>query len=204
MFKLECVMTCSSEHDLALIKFAAHGVPFLRPRNTGPELAVGDKTIVIGNPSGLTGTVSEGIISAFRENGSIIQITAPISPGSSGSPVLDENGEVIGVATSQKQEGQNLNFAIAAGVIGDVIESSRKEFERQQAAIAKQQEEQQENQKIVKSIQEYNKKVQKVIAKKFLAENAKKPGVHVLPSGLGRPATASKKAERVQRLFAEG
>jgi serine protease Do len=76
-----------------------------------------------GRNSGLTGTVSEGITSAFRENGTIIQITAPISPGSSGSPVLDENGEVIGVATSQKQEGQNLNFAIAAGVIGDVIQT---------------------------------------------------------------------------------
>lgn len=111
-------MTCSSEHDLALVKFAAHGVPFLRPRNTGPIPAEGDKVIVIGNPSGLTGTVSEGIISAFRENGSVIQINAPISPGSSGSPVLDGNGKVIGVATSQNQKGQNLNFAIADWVIG--------------------------------------------------------------------------------------
>ena len=69
--------------------------------------------IVIGNPTGLTGTVSDGIISAFLENRSLIQITAPISPGSSGSPVMDEDGQVIGVATLQIVEGQNLNFAIA-------------------------------------------------------------------------------------------
>jgi len=73
----------------------------------------GQRVFVIGNPIGLQGTVSDGLIAAFRENRSMIQITAPISPGSSGSPVLDENGLVIGVATLQRVEGQNLNFAIA-------------------------------------------------------------------------------------------
>jgi S1-C subfamily serine protease len=79
--------------------------------------------LVIGNPEGLQGTVSNGIISAFRENRSLIQITAPISPGSSGSPVLDETGQVIGMATLIYKEGQNLNFAIFAGVIEGVIQS---------------------------------------------------------------------------------
>jgi tetratricopeptide (TPR) repeat protein len=60
------------------------------------------------------GTVSEGIIAAFRENRSIIQITAPISPESSGSPVMNEIGQVIGIATLVSSEGQNLNFAISA------------------------------------------------------------------------------------------
>jgi hypothetical protein len=68
--------------------------------------------LVIGNPGGLQGTVSDGLISAFREDRSYMQITAPISSGSSGSPVLDEEGKVIGVAVSQIIEGQNLNFAI--------------------------------------------------------------------------------------------
>ena len=68
--------------------------------------------IVIGNPTGLMGTVSDGIISAFRENHSMIQVTAPISHGSSGSPVMDETGQIIGVATLVIAEGQNLNFAI--------------------------------------------------------------------------------------------
>jgi serine protease Do len=71
---------------------------------------------VIGNPEGLEGTVSDGIISAFRDNRSMIQITAPISPGSSGSPVLDEAGNVVGIVTQVFKEGQNLNFAISCKV----------------------------------------------------------------------------------------
>ena len=80
---------------------------------TVPE--VGERIIVYGSPLGLEKTVSDGIISAIREvpgYGKLIQITAPISPGSSGSPVLNMKGEVIGIATFQMVEGQNLNFAI--------------------------------------------------------------------------------------------
>ena len=76
---------------------------------------VGERIIVYGSPLGLENTVSDGIVSAIREvpgYGKLIQITAPISPGSSGSPVLNMNGEVIGIATFQMIEGQNLNFAI--------------------------------------------------------------------------------------------
>lgn len=76
---------------------------------------VGEQIVVIGNPLGLEQTVSDGIVSAVREIpifGKIIQISAPISPGSSGSPVVNLKGEVIGVATFQMVEGQNLNFAI--------------------------------------------------------------------------------------------
>jgi serine protease Do len=72
---------------------------------------------VIGNPEGFEGTVSDGIISAFRENRSMIQITAPVSHGSSGSPVLDESGQVLGIATIVFREGQNLNFAISGEAI---------------------------------------------------------------------------------------
>jgi len=80
---------------------------------TVPE--VGERIIVYGSPLGLEKTVSDGIISAIREvpgYGKLIQITAPISHGSSGSPVLNMKGEVIGIATFQFIEGQNLNFAI--------------------------------------------------------------------------------------------
>src|SRR5262249_50985146 len=96
----------------AILKFRAIDVPFLTLGNS-TNTVEGQKVIVIGNPTGLTGTVSDGIISAFREDRSLIQITAPISQGSSGSPVMDETGHVIGVATLVSAEGQNLNFAIA-------------------------------------------------------------------------------------------
>jgi tetratricopeptide (TPR) repeat protein len=70
---------------------------------------------VIGNPFGLEGSVTNGIVSAVRDIpgfGRIIQITAPISPGSSGSPVVNMQGQVIGVATLQITGGQSVNFAI--------------------------------------------------------------------------------------------
>ncbi len=76
---------------------------------------VGEKVVVIGTPLGLDQTVSDGIVSAVREVpgfGKIIQMTAPISPGSSGSPVLNMKGEVVGVATFLLVTGQNLNFAV--------------------------------------------------------------------------------------------
>src|SRR4030042_2066425 len=66
-------------------------------RSSFPE--VGERIIVMGTPLGLEKTVSDGIVSAIREIpefGKIIQVTAPISPGSSGSPVVNMNGEVIG------------------------------------------------------------------------------------------------------------
>jgi len=81
----------------------------------------GERVVVIGSPLGLGSTISDGIVSAVREETDsvkMIQITAPISSGSSGSPVVNGTGEVVGVATSSFDEGQNLNFAvpIEAGV----------------------------------------------------------------------------------------
>ena len=81
-----------------------------------PELPdIAEKIIVIGTPMGLGRTVSDGIISAIREipdRGLVFQMTAPISRGSSGSPVIDMHGNVVGVAFLQIVNGQNLNFAI--------------------------------------------------------------------------------------------
>ena len=80
------------------------------------DVSVGDKVIAVGSPEGLSNSVSDGILSAVRESDSVhyLQITAPISPGSSGGPVLNAAGQMVGVATFQLQEGQNLNFAGAA------------------------------------------------------------------------------------------
>jgi S1-C subfamily serine protease len=97
---------------------------------TTPE--IGERIIVYGSPLGLEKTLSDGIISAIREvpgYGKLIQITAPISPGSSGSPVLNMKGEVIGVATFQMIEGQNLNFAIPSERIASLnLKEEKKTF----------------------------------------------------------------------------
>ena len=100
--------------DLAILRFRASDVPFLKLGQSATAVE-GQRVIVIANSKGFRGTVSDGIISGFRENRSLIQITAPISLGSSGSPVMDENGQVIGVATFLNVEDQNRNFAIAGG-----------------------------------------------------------------------------------------
>jgi tetratricopeptide (TPR) repeat protein len=88
----------------------------VNPLPVGASLPeVGERVIVIGTPFGLEKTVSDGIVSAVREIpgfGKIVQVTAPISPGSSGSPVVNMKGEAIGVATFFILLGQNLNFAI--------------------------------------------------------------------------------------------
>ncbi len=81
---------------------------------------IGEKVVVISSPFGFQQTVSEGIVSATRPSknmGNIIQITAPISPGSSGAPVVNSRGEIIGIVSFQAIEGQNLNFAISGGRI---------------------------------------------------------------------------------------
>lgn len=78
------------------------------------EVAVGDSVYAVGNPRGLEGTFSAGIVSSVRKVGdhSLLQITAPVSPGSSGGPVVNSRGQVIGVAVATFKGGQNLNFAI--------------------------------------------------------------------------------------------
>ena len=77
--------------------------------------AVGEEVIVIGNPAGLTNSLSTGVVAGVRQDstGDWIQITAAISPGSSGSPVFDIKGRLLGLATMNFMNGQNLNFAIS-------------------------------------------------------------------------------------------
>lgn len=84
------------------------------PLGKSKNLPVGEEVYAIGNPQGLEGTISQGIVSGMRRvaDTEILQITAPISPGSSGGPVLDQKGQVIGVAVATFRGGQNLNFAI--------------------------------------------------------------------------------------------
>jgi S1-C subfamily serine protease len=108
------------------LKFAAENVACLKLGHS-TDAVEGQRVLVIGSPEGLQGTVTEGIISAFRDNRSMIQISAPISPGSSGSPVMEEFGNVIGVATLIAREGQNLGFAIAVEQVERALTPPRAE-----------------------------------------------------------------------------
>lgn len=114
-FVVKGVLAVDGEGDLAMLQVdvpKAQAIPLPIVRSVPQE---GESIVVVGNPFGLEGSVSNGIVSAVREisgYGKIIQITAPISPGSSGSPVVNMFGQVIGIASLQAAEGQSLNFAI--------------------------------------------------------------------------------------------
>jgi TonB family protein len=79
---------------------------------------VGERVFAIGSPFGLAQTLTDGLISSIRKNDvgeEYIQLSVPVSPGSSGSPVVNLRGEVVGMVASRMEQGQNINFAIPSG-----------------------------------------------------------------------------------------
>src|SRR5215469_8756394 len=102
---------------------------FVQPvAKSGPRIE-GENVFVIGHPEGLRFTLSTGIVS--RLQGSVVQISAPVSPGNSGGPVFDDHGALVGVVTSMVDRNgdpnaENLNFAVRADAL---IEDSGWEFE---------------------------------------------------------------------------
>ena len=110
--------------DLVLLSVKGAGAPALNLGDS-KKLAVGEEVYAVGNPRGLEGTFSQGIVSSIRELGedSLLQITAPISPGSSGGPILNSAGDVIGVAVATFKGGQNLNFAVPSAYLNLLMNS---------------------------------------------------------------------------------
>lgn len=91
----------------------------------------GEKIYVVGNPLGYEQSVSDGIVSSVRvtkESGKRIQFTAAISSGSSGSPLLTAEGQVLGVVSASITSGQNLNFAVPVEMISALVYSDTIEF----------------------------------------------------------------------------
>lgn len=103
------VLAFDRDHDVAVVRLASPAKAALPIGDSG-KAKVGEKIVAIGSPLGLQNTVSEGIISGLR-NG-IIQMSNPISPGSSGGAVFDRYGNVIGISVATVAAGQNLNFAV--------------------------------------------------------------------------------------------
>jgi len=131
VYHIAKIVAENKEADIVRAKVnIPESVHYLSLIYSSPE--VGERIVVVGNPLGLEQTVSDGIVSAIREIpkfGKIYQITAPVSSGSSGSPVVNIKGEVIGVATFQLVEGQNLNFAIPSEYISKLRVEKDKTFE---------------------------------------------------------------------------
>jgi S1-C subfamily serine protease len=147
--KIEGWLAMSRGRDLVIVRLArsAEDAAILELRSNNPQ--IGDRVLTCGAPQGLSGSISEGIVSAVRDGNELremmkeatgtdfyveslgynldstwIQTTAPISQGNSGGPLVDENGRVAGLMTWRIKNGQNLSFAIAARHIRDMLESS--------------------------------------------------------------------------------
>ncbi len=121
-FNIEGYTAIDEKRDLIILKVTAIGTQAISLGNSD-LVQVGETVYAVGNPRGLEGTFSDGIISSIRPvgNDKLIQVTAPLSPGSSGGPVLNRKGEVIGVSILTIRDGQNLNFAIPSNYLKTLI-----------------------------------------------------------------------------------
>ncbi|WP_165864354.1 S1C family serine protease [Capsulimonas corticalis] len=115
------------DHDLILIRVDTGAVRPLRLASE-QDYHVGDTVVALGNPEGLGWSVSAGLISALREENNlrVVQTTAPISHGSSGGPLLDLYGNVVGVNSFNWGEGQNLNFAYPGSYLDSLLQHPSK------------------------------------------------------------------------------
>jgi len=117
------VMNASASHDLVILRIDKKE---LRPLELADaqKARPGDPVVAIGHPLGLEDTVSNGLLSAVRNIDGLVvlQVSAPIAPGSSGGPIFNDEGRVIGVATAILAGGQNLNLGLPANYVQALVE----------------------------------------------------------------------------------
>lgn len=119
------VVDFDTRRDLAVLKIRAFKpLPTVKLGDSG-RIEIGEDVVAIGNPHGLEHTVSAGVISAIRqaEGYRLLQISVPISPGSSGGPLFNMNGEVVGITSSGivGEGAQNLNFAVPVDYVRPLL-----------------------------------------------------------------------------------
>jgi hypothetical protein len=117
------------ERDLVLLRVAGPTLPTLKLGDSS-SMRPGDPVVAIGHPMGLEDTVSNGLVSAVRhvdraeQELTVLQISAPIAPGSSGGPIFNEKGEVIAVATAILVGAQNVSFGVPANYLKPLLATS--------------------------------------------------------------------------------
>ena len=126
---IDSILAIDWAHDLAIVEATGITASALSLSDSD-TVQVAQSVYAVGNPQGLTGTFSSGIISAIRPEGNdlvadtILQMTAPVSPGNSGGPLLNADAKVVGVVFSQVTRGQNLNFAIPVNFLKTLLEAT--------------------------------------------------------------------------------
>jgi serine protease Do len=116
-------------HDLAILRLPVRKKVKALPLGSGGDLMVGETVIAVGNPFGFANTVSTGIVSALEREipmgdfslTGLIQHSASINPGNSGGPLLNINGELIGINVALREGAQSISFAINAETVKDVL-----------------------------------------------------------------------------------
>jgi serine protease Do len=115
------VVSADTSKDLAVLRIDAGGKLLFIELGRSDDLMIGETVIAIGNPYGYSNTVTSGVVSAVGRDiqvsegfwlHGLIQTDAPINPGNSGGPLLNVNGQLIGIATAIRAEAQNIGFAI--------------------------------------------------------------------------------------------
>ena len=134
--ELSCeVIGSDADNDLAVLRVRKPGAPLPTIKmGTSSDLMIGETVVAIGNPFGLSNTVTAGVLSALRRSvpgenrrvyNDFLQIDAPINPGNSGGPVVNIQGEMIGVATAIVGGAQGIGFAIpvdrAHRIVSDLV-----------------------------------------------------------------------------------
>lgn len=120
------LVTIDRGKDIAILKI---DVPNLKPVKLGNsnKVQIGERVVSIGNPLGLESTISDGLISSWRtvKGGlKVLQISVPLSQGSSGGPLFNLQGDVIGVTMGSYLKGQNLNFAVPINDVKPLLSKS--------------------------------------------------------------------------------
>ena len=121
VYDVRSIIGFDLKHDLCVLRLEDDeaGIPLTIDSSSG--LSVGDDVFAAGNPKGLEGSFSKGIVSAIRQDRQLIQIDAAISPSSSGGPVVNSRGNVVGIAVGAVIGGENLNFAIPVRYLSTLL-----------------------------------------------------------------------------------
>lgn len=132
-FPMDAIVADDPENDLAIIKVDGRNLSAL-PLAPTESVNVGDRVVAIGSPLGLENTVSDGIISGLRDDANgrkWLQITAPVSHGNSGGPLLAMDGRVLGVVTlGSTAAAQNLNFAVPSDSVRALLNKRSTEVDK--------------------------------------------------------------------------
>lgn len=126
-YPVKSVLNYDVNRDIAVLKIEGKSFPAAR-LGSSAALADGEEIVAIGSPQGLQNTISTGVVNTALINifgRNFIQITAPIGPGSSGGALFNLKGEVVGITTLARREGQNINFAIPIDEVGESLKTVR-------------------------------------------------------------------------------